>query len=119
MLPYFKERFGNPSSVEHVHGSEAAIAVERAREQVAQTVGARSQEIIFTGGCTEANNLAILGVARALPEKRHIITSAIEHPSVLEVCRALEREGYEVTYLAVDEYGRVDPSDVSAALRDD
>lgn len=119
MLPYFGERFGNPSSVEHAYGSEAATAVERAREQVAHVLGARSDEIIFTGTCTEANNLAILGITRAIPAKRHIVTSQVEHPSVLEVCRALARDGYEVTYLPVDEYGRVDPDDVAAALRDD
>ena len=119
MLPYFGERFGNPSSVEHVYGSEASAAVDHAREQVAEVIGARPEEIVFTGSCTEANNLAILGVAKAMPAKRHFVTSQIEHPSVLEVCRALERGGYGVTYLPVDEYGRVDPDDVAAALRDD
>lgn len=119
MLPYFMDKFGNPSSVEHVHGSEASNAVEHAREQVAQAIGAQPQEIVFTGSCTEANNLAILGATRALPEKRHIVTSAVEHPSVLEVFRALERERYEVTYLPVDEYGRVDPGEVASVLRDD
>lgn len=116
MEPYLREIFGNPSSVEHEHGHAAANAIERAREQVALSIGARPQEIIFTGSCTEANNLAVLGAARANPEKRHIITSAIEHPSVLEPARALEREGWRVTYLGVDELGRVSMSDLESAL---
>lgn len=119
MEPFLKELFGNPSSVEHGHGHAAAVAVDRARELVAQTIGARPQEIIFTGSCTEADNLAIFGVARAHPEKRHIITSKIEHPAVLEPVRALEREGWRATYLDVDETGRVAVGDVASAITDD
>lgn len=119
MEPYLKALFGNPSSVEHGHGHAAAIAVDRAREQVAKVIGARPQEIVFTGSCTEANNLAILGVARTQLDKRHLITTRIEHPSVLEPARALEREGWRVTYLDVDEYGRVSPETAAAALTDD
>ncbi|WP_114955001.1 cysteine desulfurase family protein [Sphingosinicella terrae] len=119
MMPYLSEIFGNPSSVEHVHGSQAQGAVAKAREQIAQVLGARSNEIILTGSCTEANNIAILGAARAQPDRRHLITTAVEHPSVLEPFRQLQREGYALTVIAVDEQGRVDPGDVDAALRDD
>jgi len=119
MEPYLKALFGNPSSVEHEHGHAAALAVDRAREQVARAIGARPQEIVFTGSCTEANNLAILGIARAQPDKRHLITTRIEHPAVLEPARALEREGWRVTWLDVDEYGRVSPDAVASALTDD
>ena len=119
MEPYLREIYGNPSSVEHEHGHAAASAIERAREQVATAIGARPPEIIFTGSCTEANNLAILGAARANPEKRHMITSQIEHPSVLEPARALEKEGWRITYLGVDEFGRISLSDLEAALSTD
>lgn len=117
MLPYFTEVFGNPASVEHVHGIRAQAAVKQAREQVAHAIGARENEIVFTGSCTEANNIAILGAARANPDKRHLITTAVEHPSVLEPCRQLEREGWDITVLGADEHGKVAPSDVAAALR--
>lgn len=116
MEPYLREVFGNPSSIEHEHGHSAALAVDRAREQVAEAIGARPSEIIFTGSCTEADNLAILGVARAHPEKRHLVTTRIEHPAVLEPARALERDGWRVTYLSVDEDGRIMPEDVAAVL---
>ena len=118
MAPYLHEWFGNPSSIEHEDGHTAARAVDEARTQVAETIGARAAEIVFTGSCTEANNLAVLGVARALPEKRHLIVSQIEHPSVLEPARALEREGWRVTYLGVDDTGRVSPEAVAAAITD-
>jgi len=119
MLPYLEALFGNPSSVEHGHGHAANQAVERAREQVARAIGAREGEIVFTSGCTEANNLAILGIARANPAKRHIITTAVEHPAVLEPCRALEREGWRLTVLGVDPSGRVDINELANALHDD
>lgn len=117
MLPYFTEVYGNPASVEHVHGNRAQTAVKQAREQIAQAIGARENEIVFTGSCSESNNLAILGAARAQPEKRHIITSAVEHPSVLEPCHQLQREGWEITVLPVDSNGQVSPDQVRAALR--
>ena len=117
MLPYFSEVFGNPSSVEHIHGNRAQTAVAIAREQVASALGARENEIIFTGSCSEANNIAILGAARARPERRHLITSAIEHPAVLEPMRQLEREGYDLTVLGVDDCGRISVDDLRAALR--
>lgn len=119
MLPYFSDAYGNPSSVEHLHGNEAGQAVRKAREQVAEALGAREAEIVFTGSCTEANNMAILGAARARPEHRHLITSAVEHPAVLEPFRQLEREGFELTVLGVDEFGRVSVDDVERALRPD
>lgn len=119
MLPYFTEVFGNPSSVEHLHGNRAQTAVTKARVQVAAALGARDNEIIFTGSCTEANNIAILGAARARPERRHLITTAVEHPAVLEPFRQLAREGFELTILGVDEFGRVSADAVAAALRDD
>lgn len=118
-LPYLEEAFGNPSSVDHQHGHAAASAVEAAREQIALAIGARPTEIVFTSGCTEANNLAIFGTARAQPDKRHIVTSAIEHPAVLEPLRALEAEGWQVTYLPVNAEGRVSADDVERALKPD
>ena len=119
MRPHLDEIFGNPSSVEHEYGHIAAQAVESAREQVAAAIGARPNEIIFTGSCTEANNLALLGAARAEKVKRHIITSAIEHPAVLEPLRFLEQEGWNITYLPVDEEGLVSPSMLRDAITSD
>lgn len=118
MLPYFSEHFGNPSSTEHVFGIEAAGAVETAREQVARAIGASAAEIIFTGSCTEADNLAIVGSVRAAGGSRRLITSAIEHPAVLESFRLLEAEGHHVSYLGVDEAGRVRLEELEAALRE-
>lgn len=119
MLPYLQDIFGNPASVEHVHGNRAQAAVSQARYQVATALGARDNEIVFTSGCTEANNIAILGAARARPERRHLVTSAVEHPAVLEPFRQLEREGFELTVVGVDQHGRVDPKEVADVLRDD
>lgn len=119
MEPHMRESFGNPSSVETLEGSLAATAVERARERVAASIGARPNEIVFTGSCTEANNLAVLGVARATPEKRHVVTSRIEHAAVLGPARALEREGWRVTFLDVDDQGLVSPETVADAIRPD
>jgi cysteine desulfurase len=119
MMPYFTGTFGNPSSVEHAHGHAAQGAVAEARSKVASALGARDNEIVFTGSCTEANNIAILGSARAQPERRHLVTTAIEHPAVLEPMRELERQGYALTVLPVDEYGQVDPAQVADVLRDD
>lgn len=119
MLPFFTEVFGNPSSVEHVHGNRAQAAVAKARIQVAAHIGARDNEIVFTGSCTEASNIAILGAARARPDRRHLITTAIEHPAVLEPFHQLEREGYELTILPVDDAARVNPAALEAAIRDD
>ena len=119
MRPYLEELFGNPSSVEHGHGHAASQAVDHARDQVASAIGARANEILFTGSCTEANNLAILGAARAHPDKRHIVTSAIEHPAILEPCRALERDGWRVTIITVDQNGRIELDALRSALTGD
>ncbi len=111
------EAFGNPSSA-YDRGRQAAALVRQAREAVARLIGARTDEIVFTGCATEANNLALLGVARALrADKRHLVVSAIEHPAVMEPARHLQREGWELTIVPVDGHGRVAPADVAAALR--
>ena len=116
MLPYLRDEFGNPSS-SHVYGQVAHDAVDRARGQVAGLLGAKPDEIVFTGGGSEADNLAIKGIAEARREQGdHIITSQIEHPAVLETCRYLERHAYRVTYLPVDQHGLVDPQDVARAI---
>ena len=113
MLPFLTEQFGNPASVTHVYGKEAADAIEEARRSVADLIGAAPAEIVFTSGATESNNLAIRGAARASRGTgNHIITCAIEHEAVLETCRALESEGFAVTSLPVDSRGMVDPGDV-------
>jgi cysteine desulfurase len=117
MLPYLRERFGNPSSA-HVYGADARTAVERARGQVAAPIGAEPDEIVFTSGGTEASNLAIRGVAAALPGRRALVTSPVEHPATAEPCGALEREGWKVVRLRVDGLGRVDPDDARRALAD-
>lgn len=117
MLPYLREHFGNPSSG-HAIGRKAREAVDRAREQVADLLGASPEEIVFTSGGSEANTMAVLGTAHRGPG-RHVITSAVEHPAILEPCRVLEREGYAVTRVGVDGRGRVDPAEVTAAMRDD
>src|SRR5208283_1409150 len=113
MRPYFAERFGNASSIHH-HGQETRAAVERSRESVAALLGCRASEIVFTSGGTEADNLAVFGVAQA---GDHIITSTIEHHAVLNACRHLEEKGFEVTYIPVEKRGVVDPADVRRALR--
>jgi cysteine desulfurase len=119
MLPYFSADYGNASSVHHF-GRKVRIAVDQARSSVAEAIGAKPQEIYFTSGGTEADNLAILGTARQLANKgKHIITSGIEHHAVLETCQALEKQGYDVTYLPVDETGLVRLQDVEAAIRPD
>jgi cysteine desulfurase len=116
MLPFLYEHFGNPSS-SHPYGATARSAVEKARGQVARLLGARPGEIVFTSGGSEANNTAILGVARLLRARgRHVVTSAVEHPAVLEPCAVLAAEGFRVTRVPVDEAGRVSPADVAAAL---
>ena len=118
MLPYFTEKFGNAASRTHIYGFVANTAVERAREQVASLIGASPKEIVFTSGATEANNLAVLGAARALRGVgRHVIVSAIEHKAVLDPAKHLEAEGFEVTVLPVGSDGRVSPADVAAAMR--
>jgi cysteine desulfurase len=116
MLPYLQKNFGNPSSG-HAYGVTTKKAVENARQQVAGMLGCSIEEIIFTSGGTESNNYAIKGVAHAYRSKgNHIITSAIEHPAVTEVCHYLEEQGYRITFLPVDEYGLVDSAQVEKAI---
>ncbi|HXS17644.1 MAG TPA: IscS subfamily cysteine desulfurase [Polyangiaceae bacterium] len=120
MLPYFTQTFGNAASRTHRFGWEAEAAVEDARDVVAQLIGAESgKEIVFTSGATESNNVAIKGVAEYYKSKgNHIITSVIEHKAVLDSCKRLEKEGFDVTYLPVDTKGMVDPERVRAAITD-
>ncbi len=117
MLPYITRHFGNPSS-SHVYGAAAKKAVEKARGQIARMLRCRPEEVVFTSGGSESNNYAIKGAARSLRHKgNHIITSAVEHPAVTEVCGYLEKEGFQVTTLPVDGEGLVDPRDVEQAIR--
>jgi cysteine desulfurase len=119
MLPYLGEHFGNPSST-HPCGRRVQEAVVHARRQVAALIGAQPAEIVFTGCATESNNLALLGVARSLRDRgRHLITSSVEHPAVAAPMAHLRDQGWEVTVLAVDEYGRVSPDDLAGALHGD
>lgn len=122
MQPYFTEQFGNPASDDHLFGAKAKQGVEAARKQIAETIGCRTEEIIFTSGATESDNLAVRGVAEYAQKHGkggHIITSEIEHEAVLEVCESLEEDGLDVTYLPVDDVGRVDPAAAEDAIRDD
>ncbi len=120
MLPYFGERFGNPASRTHPYGWEADRALEGARRQVAGLIGARAAEIVFTSGATEAIDLALWGAALGHADRgRHLVTTKVEHEAVLATFRGLEAEGFEVTYLDPEPSGRIDPSAVRSALRDD
>ncbi len=120
MLPYFRENFGNAASRNHRYGWVAEEAVDKAREQVAKVINASSKEIIWTSGSTEGNNTAILGVARMYADKgKHIITCRIEHKAVIDPCKFLETEGYEVTWLEPDRTGRVSLDQVQQAMRED
>ncbi len=117
--PWLRERFGNPSSA-HLYGKEAKAAVETARAEVAALIGGRPEDMVFCGSATEANNLAIFGVARALRgERRHLVTSAVEHPSVMQPMRWLEAEGWQLTVLPVDGAGRVRMEAAAQAIRRD
>ncbi|PIP21283.1 MAG: cysteine desulfurase NifS [Candidatus Omnitrophica bacterium CG23_combo_of_CG06-09_8_20_14_all_40_11] len=118
MEPYFFEKFGNPSSI-HTEGQEAKGAIEEARERLAVFLGAKPEEIIFTSGGTESNNFAIEGVAYAQEKKgNHIITTSIEHHAITEPCKFLEKRGFKITYVGVDKYGLVSPSDIKKAITD-
>ncbi|KWR90318.1 cysteine desulfurase IscS [Cupriavidus sp. IDO] len=120
MIPYLREQFGNPASRSHAYGWEAERAVEEAREQVAALVGADPREIVWTSGATESNNLAIKGAANFYSGKgKHIITVKTEHKAVLDTTRELERQGFEVTYLDVQENGLIDMEVFKAAIRPD
>ncbi len=123
MLPFFKNSYGNPSSI-HSLGVESFDAIEESRERVAKLIRAKNDEIIFTSGGTESDNLAVKGVAFLNKEKRgskgyNIITSSIEHPAILETCKHLETLGFKVKYLPVDKYGLINPDDVNAAISKD
>lgn len=118
MLPYFGELYGNPSSM-HRFGGQVAEGLERAREQLASLLHAMPEEIIFTASGTESDNTAFWSALQSQPEKRHIITTKVEHPAVLNVCQFYEREGYHVTYLDVDEKGRLDMDEYKRKLSDD
>src|SRR5207245_7496785 len=119
MLPYFTEKFGNAASRNHPFGWEAEDAVEQAREQVGSLIGATAKEIIFTSGATESDNLAIKGVAQMYKKKgNHIITAKIEHKAVIDPCKRLERDGFQVTFLDVDKYGRVSAEQIAKAMTD-
>ena len=117
MLPYFSKKFGNTMSL-HSFGQEAKLALEKSREEIAGLIGARSEEIIFTSSATESNNLALKGIALANKDRgKHIIISSIEHPCIMESAGWLEAQGFEVSRLKVDKYGRVSPGDVKAAMK--
>ncbi len=117
MLPYFGEVYGNPSSM-HGFGQESNKAMEEARKTIADILGVEASELVFTASGTESDNMAIRGVARAYKRRgNHIITSCIEHPAVRNTCKDLEKEGYEVTYLSVDENGLVDLEELKAAIK--
>jgi len=119
MLPYLTEKFGNASTI-YSYGREAKKALEDSREKVAQLIGANTKEIYFTSGGTESDNWALRGVAAANIKKgKHIITSAIEHHAVLHTCQALERQGFKITFLPVDEHGLVNVEDVVNAITDE
>ncbi len=119
MMPYLGEAFGNPSCI-HDWGDTAREAMEDARAQVAQLIGANAEEIIFTGSGTESNNLAIKGLALAQQKRgKHVVVSAVEHFSVLHSARTLEKWGFELSLIPVDKYGVVDPRDVRKSLRKD
>ena len=114
MIPYFKEQYGNPSSI-HKYGRLASIAIQNARKRIASLINAESNEILITSGGTESNNTAFYGITHRHKGK-HIITSSIEHDAILEPCRHLEEEGFQITYLPVDKYGLVNPEDVEKEI---
>lgn len=117
MMPFLTKDFGNASSINHLFGKKAADAVVKARTQVAQLLGAKPEEILFTSGGTEADNLAIQGIAHAYQHQgRHIITSVVEHKAVLDSCKQLEKTGFQISYLPVDRFGSVSPESVAQAI---
>src|SRR5580765_4809819 len=119
MLPYFTESFGNAASRNHPFGWVAEEAVEKARKQVADLIGANAKEIVFTSGATESDNLAIKGAAEMYREKgNHIITCVTEHKAVIDTCKRLEKEGFRVTYLSVQKDGRISLDELKAAITD-
>ncbi len=120
MLPYFSEFYGNAASVDHLYGSEASTAVKQSREQIGLAIGSRPDEIIYTSGATEADNLALLGVVDSYKAKgSHIITCVTEHKAVLDTCAYLEKQGCEITYLAVDNLGMINLDELKQSIRPD
>jgi cysteine desulfurase len=122
MKPYFTEHYGNPASEDHIYGAQAKKAVNQARERISDVVNCREEEIIFTSGATESDNLAVKGAAEYAADHdkgQHIITSVTEHDAVIEVCEDLETKGFDVTYLPVDEHGQVKSDDIKDAIRED
>jgi len=118
MKPYFTEKFGNASSLDHSIGHDASVAVDESRQKIADAIGASPNEIVFTSGATESDNLALRGVANKAGKDSHIITCATEHKAILDTTKSLESQGHKVTYLPVDEFGMVDPRDVADAITD-
>jgi len=118
MLPFFEDLYGNPSSI-HPFGEKVHDRLREAREQLAQLFGAEAEEIVFTSCGSESNNAAIRGTLAAYPEKRHIVTTAVEHPAVLSLCRHLQKHGYEVTELPVNQLGQLDLGELESELRDE
>ncbi len=117
MLPYFNQAFGNAASTDHEYGAQAKQAVDVSREQIARSINARPEEIIFTSGATESNNLAILGAVKNLSRcGNHIITCVTEHPAILDPCKYLENNGYDITYIPVDSSGLIYPDDIREAI---
>jgi len=122
MHPYFTENFGNPASDDHLYGAKAKEGVEEARERISEVINCRKEEIVFTSGATESDNLAIKGVAEFAERKdkgSHIITGETEHEAVIEACEVLENQGFEVTYLPVDEHGLINTEELKESIRDD
>lgn len=117
MLPYFREQYGNPSSI-HRHGRLANAAIQNSRKRIASLINANSNEILITSGGTESNNTAIYGIA-SQSKGKHIITSSIEHDAILEPCKRLEKEGYRISFLPVDKYGFVNPEDLKKEISND
>ena len=119
MLPYFQDKFGNASSVSHVMGAEAGDAVSVARSQVADLIGAESKSIVFTSGATESNNIALLGVMRAAGTGNRLIITSAEHKAILDPADALQKEGFPVTVVPVDQHGQAQPEAIKSAIDDE
>ncbi len=120
MVPYFSELYGNPASIDHTFGTEANKAVKKARKEIASVINANSEDIIFTSGATEADNMAVQGIMHANKDRgSHLITCLTEHPAILETAKALEEQGFAVTYLSVDKYGLVNLQELSESIRPD
>ncbi len=118
MVPFFRELYGNPSSM-HTFGSQVATKLNAAREQVADCIGAKPEEIVFTSCGTESNNTAVQGTLKAQKDKKHIITTKVEHPAILNLCKHLAKRGYDVTELSVDASGMIDIAELESSIRDD